>query len=312
MLITPDLLHVGADGKRPGLTVGLLKTNHPTLRYLKKEALVVLSDGTSATMSYIQSDMPEAKQSRSSTKLPTSDWCDLTYAQTLDIFTHNPSKVRNFTEKDAALTGGDAGGIRLQHDVTGDALDVGRYLDGEPECFASLDNGQPRAKRVHIIVNAGYIHNVQNKSILRRQKRLVRLIDWLESQNVRCQVTALSSSQTGHFEVIVKQYHDPLDLNDVAITMHTAWYRRLYFRFAEYSPTWQGGYGTPRSIDDALQSNPSLLHSDDANELVVYVGSDFADFQDEINPAFDTLETDIATKLASDAPLNASTMAILT
>lgn len=136
-------------------------------------------------------------------------------------------------------------------DVTGDFVDVGKYLTGEPECFGSdADDGQQIASRVvSIRLNACVSGALQADAIVARGVAVLVAVDLLESLGRRCEVTVSQATSTsggygGHAgstpdlnldcNVIVKRPGEPVDIDRLAYTVaHPSWFRRLGFKFME-------------------------------------------------------------------------------
>lgn len=302
--IKPDQLTTIRSGD--GYTISELAVDrHPHLRYLKRTALVTHFDGLGYYLDYLPKFAPRAARDKQSID-PAAGFATYDYTQALEIFTNTPSKVRQFTEKDTRLEGGDVNGFVPEYDVTGDTLDVGRYLDGEPEVFSSLVNGNPRAKRVHLFMALNQWAGTTPDYILERSKRVVRLVDWLESQSVRVQITGVQSNECYHMEVDVKQYHEPLDLNSVAVMGHSDFLRRLGFRMVEQSQTYSSGYGSSVAFRDVISVNPGLITPEDASEVALMVGNHW---DRQIDEEFDQLEATLASVLSGEK--EASTLGVL-
>lgn len=257
----------------PGVVIGKLKDTSKRLGYLSGGGLVAHFDGLGQFLETMPKFAGEARRDKASSKQIQSGFNLLGYSAALDTFTHNPSKVRQFDEKDTRLPGDDASGLSIGYDVTGDMLDVGRYVDGEPEVFSSLTDGAPRGKRVNIILDLNQLYSITPDYVLRRSRRLVRLVDWLESQNIRVQIMAFYSNQCAHIEIDAKLYHEPLDLNTIAVMAHPDFTRRLGFRMLEYSDRFDGGYGHVRLFNDKVTRLSNGLLEPEEAEIMLYVGS---------------------------------------
>lgn len=67
-------------------------------------------------------------------------------------------------------------------DVCGGAVDIGRYLDGEPECMVEtqlIEIARP-GRVITILVNGGFRANVRSEDIRKRGAAIVGLVDALE------------------------------------------------------------------------------------------------------------------------------------
>lgn len=289
--------------KRDGVFTGnKTQTLGESLSYLKTNELVGWFDSTSRFMEYLRTDMPQPKYSKSSSNV--IDYGDFnafgTYEEAMDTFVNHPSKVRGYDESDVVVHDGDNAGNSSFYDVTGDFLDVGRYMEGEPECFGIMTNGNPRSWRVNLIINIGWWCGIDHKTIVARSRRIQRLVDWLESQQIRTSMLAVSSQECSHVEIVVKDHDQVLDMNDVAIVSHPEFLRRLIFRFDEHSPTIVPGYGNAHSFGDCLSANGSP--PDMYNEVNVFIDSRSTQ---NMSARFDSVENWL-TKVLGDPTLEPS------
>jgi hypothetical protein len=270
----------------------------------KERELLGKFNGLNALFEYQQTHQAEARREKSSDDHNRSGFQHFnSFKEAVDTYLKNPKSILDFTEADAQIEGGDASGKSLVYDVTGDIIDISRFLEGEPECMASLTNGNPRNKRVNIIMNLSWAASVDKSVINTRAMRIVRLVDWLESQGIRTQVVGLDSCDCYHLEVIVKHFDEPLDLNDIAITGHSDFLRRVMFRFSEYSETWHRGYGHPATLQNYY--SPEKFQSEYNEEFTVFIdgnGRHFSSDTEHVDNAFDKFETNLAEALASDEP----------
>lgn len=257
-------------------------------------------EGVSAFIDFLKKNMPDAKQSKSSDAPKDGDsfYFFQNYKEAMDVYTNTPSQVREFTESEVQLRNGDSSGIDVQYGVTGEYLDVSRYLEGEPECFGSMTNGNPRGFRVNLIIDIGWVSHVQASDIVLRGQRIQRLVDWLEAQQVRTSILCATSRNTDHIEIKVKDHDESLDLNDLAVVSHSDFLRRLDFRFAEYSQTWSHGYGNPRVLREHLYYNSPLPEV--TNEINIVIGNN----NNSIDSEFDHAEGWI-TETLTELPIEA-------
>jgi hypothetical protein len=243
--------------------------------------------GVGTYLRFLGEHMPEPKRSGSSSTEGTAGdfYFFESYEEALDTYIHSPHSVRNFQELDVRLSDGESAGLDVALDVTGDYLDIGRYLEGDPECFGSMTNGNPRGLRVNLVVNMGWWSGVNNETINLRSQRIQRLVDWLETQQVRTSIRFVRSTECSHLEIVVKDHDQILDLNDLAVVGHSDFLRRAGFRFDEHSDTWQEGYGSSRSFNNYLYNH--RLVPDMASEFTISIGNQAGG---QIK-AFDNLET---------------------
>ncbi len=312
LISRPDL----TDLEKYGVRVYEVKRNagagkSNSLPFLPESALVGKFRSLPEFLAYLPVHMPHPDpqhKGHDSSETDSNNWAGgFTYAKALTTFTHNPKSVRKFTEKDALLSGGDTG-LAIEYDVTGDALDLGKYMAGEPECFSALLDGVPRGRYVRILYNLSIGSYVDPDDVLVHQKRLVRLVDWLEAQNVRVSLTTIDSAQCWHTECVIKDYHDPLDLNHIAVVAHPSFFRRLLFRFGEHSKTIRDGYGNATHLHEHVMTHLGDLKSELNQEVTVYVGNQFRN----TNTQYDNLEAKLAEVLSDPNGTNADVLTVLT
>lgn len=286
------------DGVFTGMNVG---GGSALLDYMRHGELVGWFDSTTRFINFLRSDMPEPKFEKASIKNDGGSGFNAfkSYDEALDTFINHPSKVRGYNESDVVLHDGDNAGNAALYDVTGDFLDVGRFLEGEPECFGVMTNGNPRSWRVNLMVNIGWWCGVDFSTIVHRSRRIQRLVDWLESQQIRTSLTAVSSSNCAHVEILVKDHDQVLDMNDVAIVSHPEFLRRLCFRFKEYSKTIEYGYGNAHVFGDTFTAKGGLV-PDMYNEVNVFIDSRSTKTT-QIDSQFTKLENWLTTVLGDSA-----------
>lgn len=120
----------------------------------------------------------------------------------------------------------------------GDEVEVGRYLDGEPESMIEYRMGASRKPVVRFVVSVTANAQVTSETIFNRGAALAAAIDALESSGVRCEVWASHDAEgytiRQRTTIKVKGDDDALDIDRVAFALcHPAMLRRLCFRFNE-------------------------------------------------------------------------------
>ena len=211
-----------------------------------------------------------------------------TYVEAMDTFKNNPSKVAGFIEKDDKILGGDSAGMGVRYDVTGDFIDMGRYVEGIPETFGSMYNGNPRSKRVNILIPAMVSGEVDHELINKRSERVKRLVDWLETNQVRCAVTVMFTNDNWHCEIVVKKFDEVFNINDIAIATHSEFFRRCQFKFGESSPVLTDGYGTSICFWHNTRLE-DIIKQEYNNEFNVVIGGKLM-YVDQIERNMDELE----------------------
>lgn len=214
-------------------------------------------------------------------------------AEAVDTFENHPEKIRQFSANDDKLASMESPGKDVFFDVTGDYLDIDRYLEGAPEVFGNSVMGNPRTIFCTINVLDVFVSYTQPEYQLAKQKRVLRLVDWLENQGVRCQIVSSNDSEVIFSSIVVKEFHDPFNLNHLAINLHPDWLRRIMFLVMEQSKTWSYGYGSAAEYDARMMK----YKPQPEDGVYVYVGGYFPYEGNSIkmlDEKFDEIESKIA------------------
>lgn len=217
-------------------------------------------------------------------------------AEAVDIYRNHPERIRTFSMKDDRLKTRDSPGRDVEFDITGDYIDVDRYLQGIPEVFGQVTMGNPRNMFCTINILSSYVYYTKSDYQDEKAMRVLRLVDWLEQQGVRCQIVTTEDSEVAFTSTIVKQFQDPFDINNLAIVMHNDWLRRILFLIMEQSKTWSYGYGSAAAYDRKM----SAYKPRPEDGLYVYVGGYMSNDNDKglLNQQFDTIEQRIEQVIA--------------
>lgn len=216
-------------------------------------------------------------------------------AEANDVFFNRPETIRQFSINDEKLVSRDSPGKDIQYDVTGDYVDIDRYLEGVPENFGQMIMGNPKSVFATINILNSAVHYTEPEYMLHKQKRIMRLVDWLEAQEIRCQIVLTEDSEVSYTQIVVKEFQDHFDLNHLAVGMHPDFFRRTMFLIMEQSKTWTYGYGSSIEYDKRMlkyRPNPE-------DGLYVYVGG-YIPFDQgknhgigELDKSFDLIEDNI-------------------
>lgn len=148
-------------------------------------------------------------------------------------------------------------------DITGDFVDVGRALAGEPEAFGATNDYEPARcgsqRVVRLYANLGVSAGVTADAIFARGAVVLAAVDLLESLGVRVELWAAkatvkkSGSTAKHqVEVLVKAANQPVDVDRLAyILCNASCLRRLFWSHQErfgYFPT--KCYPAPLDVED--------------------------------------------------------------
>lgn len=168
-----------------------------------------------------------------------------------------PEGAKNLLETHVEMTAlKNEGRVNAEdYDVTGHTLDIGSYLAGLPDCFINDgDEDENIRPIIRIGVQIGRSALVGSTSVLRRGSAILSVIDDLEAQGFRVELTALWANQDpiggdmGDVRVVVKEAQDIWSADSVAFAIcHASFNRRLTWRVIEtqenMSGLTNGGYG---------------------------------------------------------------------
>lgn len=279
-----------------GFFTGTLTKQHEVLDYLRKNAVVLNANSVKAVFNAITHLNWKPKQEMSSNSAKKSDREFYTFDSlntAIEVYTNNPQSIRTFTEESIKLKADESIGKEIRFDVTGDYIDIGRFLDGEPECFGIAYQGNPSGLYTTLLMNLSAVAHVTADAMNHRQARILRLVDWMESQGVRCQIRGFMSSECSHLDIRIKNFDEAIDMNALAVVSHGDFLRRVNFLVDEQSETWTYGYGSPRAFTSRMTK---MYKADPADGLTIFVGDQSHSDVTEIDKAFNSLRDKI-TKL---------------
>ena len=160
------------------------------------------------------------------------------------------------------------------YDLSGECVDVGRYLSGEPECFITeVSTGESNSRPVvKIVANLAASGSVSTHSLIVRGAAIVAAIDILEALGRRVEAwiakgsaTTRSGGNIHETHVLVKSAGQPLDIDRLAFAVaHPACLRRLCFSVMEqrgHFPDSTYPYGVT-VVGDAIVTQRSLRGAD--------------------------------------------------
>ena len=127
----------------------------------------------------------------------------------------------------------------LVYDVSGQWLDVGRFLDGEPECFGGYiqaDFGGSSSKVIRVDVNIAASAGINEREFFERGAAAAAFCDAIEASGRRCEIYAVSGGYSKAYglamqvRVKIKSANEPLDLGRLAVAVaDSGSYRRAVF-----------------------------------------------------------------------------------
>lgn len=149
------------------------------------------------------------------------------------------------------------------YDLTGEYVDVGLHLCGDPECFGVEDQSRSSLSQpiVKIVVNNAASGSVDADALIARGIAVVAAVDILESLGKRVElwlskgVESTRTSDIAEFHVPLKAADQPLDIDRVAFALaHPSSLRRLSFSVQEqygFNPCQSKPYPIT-TVDDAI------------------------------------------------------------
>jgi hypothetical protein len=193
-----------------------------------------------------------------------------TYEESIDLIVNGCDRLEKSILQTTAdiLPEGVQGLVQtIRYDVAGDDVNVGRYLDGEPECMANYETELGHGNRCVVVsINGSMSADISADLIENRGAAVCALIDCLESAGYRTEVhvyTGVRQVNVPVVNVCVKQAQDRLDLTRLAYCLaHPSFLRRQVFRFLETFPKEQRApsYGKSDSqADPIVESDITLM-----------------------------------------------------
>lgn len=281
-----------------GFYTGKMQQKHAVLDYLEKDALILTTESVKAVFNAINHMNWKPAREESSNEQGTRDgfYTFSSLREAVDVYSTNPQSIRTFTEEAIKLTAEESVGKEVRFDVVGDYIDIGRFLDGEPECFGVAHQGNPSGLYTTIIMNLSAVAHVTAEAMNHRQARILRLVDWMESQGVRCQIRGFISTACSHMDIRVKNFDEAVDMNALAVVSHGDFLRRINFVVDENSDTWTWGYGSPRIFSSYMTKH---YKADPTDGLTVFIGDQSHSNKNDIDKSFDTLRDKITELIES-------------
>ena len=192
------------------------------------------------------------------------------------------NKLFGELESSISLTLDEQFGIRF--DYSGDSVDMGRYMSGDPECMIDyVTEPQARMGRViKVMVNVANSAMIDADQIVQRGVVIVALLDVLKKLGLGVELwTEMAISDKGvdkgnRFSQLVK-IHDSAEMLDVDSTMfaiaHPSMLRRIGFGSIEQGvrkDLVNGSYGYPSNImcNDIVGADIIIEKLQDANAYI--------------------------------------------
>lgn len=144
-----------------------------------------------------------------------------------------------------------SGGSKITKGVAGAIPDIPAFLSGVPEnMFTYVDEVPHNRDQVTLFVPLTYSSGYRVSDALLFCKDIVKEANKLGAKN-DLRIVGMFGCDMPYDKVIdyiiIKGFDQQLVLNNIAFSMHPAFFRRLYFRRLETYENLPAGYGTPSS-----------------------------------------------------------------
>jgi hypothetical protein len=174
--------------------------------------------------------------------------------------------------------------------LSGDEVDVGLYLSGEPECMTDWVMAETPSfgKVVKVIVHLTGTAGVSAEALMYRGLLACLLIDTLEASGLRCEVWGLPKCSADNggddpkylAQVLLKPADEPVELDRLAFMLaHPAVFRRFGFRLMEQEP--EGSWAYEESTDGYGVSVPLPEAERRAEDGILYIGGEHLSYSSD-------------------------------
>lgn len=215
-----------------------------------------------ALVDYVSKHKPK---SGSSTYTYNEDWYGTSSLdEAIDLFRNKRQDLLPDGFKQQYIKSIHSSGVDVEFGVTGDYLDMGRYMSGEPEVFGTNINGDLTGKVVSVYINASVSASYDAEDVMLGAKKLAEVINALYVSGARVSTTFISAEETQWIEVKLNDFGDPLNPVDLVAVASPSFIRRLCFAVNNYHDV-----STHGSIVDVLNGHRDILNK--GEDLVVYI-----------------------------------------
>lgn len=149
----------------------------------------------------------------------------------------------NLPKLETELEVGSSKNIYKWDEEDGDDMSYDRLIEGLPAMRKRIRTiGNKNGRFIHIHVNICELWDVNSKEMLHKAYTAVKLVDYLESQNFKVQISVCSETEDlGYLkdepidyycvEVVIKKFEDPLILPQVLTCISPWMFRHHFFKF---------------------------------------------------------------------------------
>lgn len=260
MLLPRDWAELKDEG---GVTAGLLRKK---LTGGDEEIRpVVYAPNIYALVDYVSKHIPKKG---SSIEVGDKEWFGTSSLDgAIDLFRNNRSRLLPKGFKRHKINNVHSLGTDVEFNVTGDYLDMGRYMSGEPEVFGTNINGDLTGKIVRVYINASVTASQYADVVMWGAEKLAEVINALYVSGARVSTTFMSAEETQWIEVKLNEFGDPIDPVDLIAVASPAFIRRLCFAINNYFGQMHLG-----TIVDVLANHKDMLNQ--GEDLAVYIAPD--------------------------------------
>ena len=260
MLLPRDWAELKDEG---GVTAGLLRKK---LTGGDEEIRpVVYAPNINALVDYVSKHIPKKG---SSIEVGDKEWFGTSSLDgAIDLFRNNRSRLLPKGFKRHKINNVHSLGTDVEFNVTGDYLDMGRYMSGEPEVFGTNINGDLTGKIVRVYINASVTAYWDADVVMWGAEKLAETINALYLSGAKVSTTFMSAEETQWIEVKLNDFGDPLDPVDLIAVASPAFIRRLCFAINNYFGQMHLG-----TIVDVLANHKDMLNQ--GEDLAVYIAPD--------------------------------------
>lgn len=159
-------------------------------------------------------NMPNAH----SIKYKDKEYCPATYDETIDLLTFGDAANSTIIDMKVDALSGNSDGKRttLQNSYTGSKLNIGRYVNGYPQCMMKVKKKEIERGELNILVDITCNASISTESIQNRGAAILSAIDKLRDKYF-IKLTVISFIQNSTFF----QFPKPYTHSDTRVTIDT-------------------------------------------------------------------------------------------
>jgi hypothetical protein len=249
--------------KEKGVMHGWMKKRLTDDDSVKRPAVVASS--IEAFVEYVEKHKPKRGDSISEWG---AGWAGTnSLEEAIDLFHNNRAELMPDDFKRQRMQHTHNPGTDVVFDATGDYLDMGRYMSGEPEVFGTNTNGDLTNRVIQVYINASVRAKYHAVEVATGAEKIAEVINALYESGAKVSTTFMSAEETQWIEVKLNEFGEPIDPVDLIAVTHPGFIRRLCFAVNDYH-----GIDNDGTIVDVLEKHRNILsHGED---LAVYIAPD--------------------------------------